>query len=73
MIIVWSSNFSFYKNSGSSKRFELSNNLIVDFKIDRFVLTLKYSDPCGVKFDFLPYQEVEKMHGTDFICRKLGQ
>ena len=44
-IIVWSSSLSFYKNSGSSKRSELFKNLIVDFKIDWFVLTLKYSDP----------------------------
>ena len=44
IIIVWSSYFLFYKNSGSSKRSELFKNLIVDFKIDWFVLSLKYSD-----------------------------
>ena len=44
-IMVWSSYFPFYENSGSSKHSELSKNLIVDFKIDWFVLTLKYSDP----------------------------
>ena len=43
--MVWVSYFPFYENSGSSKRSELFKNLIVDFKIDWFVLTLKYSDP----------------------------
>ena len=45
MVIVKSSYFLFFKNSGSSKRPEFFKNLIVDFKVDRFVSTLKYSDP----------------------------
>ena len=45
-IIGWSSYFSFYKNwIISSKRSKLFKNLIVEFKIDWFFLTLKYSDP----------------------------
>ena len=45
MVIVKSSYFLFFKNSGSSKRPEFFKNLIADFKVDRFVSTLKYSDP----------------------------
>ena len=45
IIIVSSSYFSFYKNSGLSTRSELFKNLIVEFKNDWFVLTLKYADP----------------------------
>ena len=35
----------FFFLSGSSKRSEFFKNLIVGFKGDRFVLTIKYSDP----------------------------
>ena len=38
-------NSGYYKNSVSSKRSEVFKNLIVDFKVDRFVLTLKYCNP----------------------------
>ena len=37
--------FSVLWKQWSSKRSELFKNLVVDFKIDWFVLTLKYSDP----------------------------
>ena len=52
-MIVYSFYFSFYGNSGSSKRSELFKNLIVDFKIDWFVLTLKYSLQRKRKWSFV--------------------
>ena len=70
IIIVWSSYFSLNKNSMSSKRSDFFKNLIVDFKIDLLVLTLKYFDPYKGMFKSLSTGKFVRDESTvDILAR----
>ena len=67
-IIGWSSYFSFYKNwIISSKRSKLFKNLIVEFKIDWFVLALKHSNAYKRMFKSFSSALFVRNEGTVYI------